>query len=161
MAKSFTVLAVLGLTCGYLLHAVNQWTAPVIEANRAHARTVVFRQMLDQNDEQPTVAVAIEKGGNCATWFALHSSVAGYAGPIGLAFVWNASENVISTRVVHHQETPGFGDFITGQWLADLDSSSAADWQELDRVSGATITFKAIQNAAMQQIRLSQESCRG
>ena len=54
-------------------------------------------------------------------------------------------------RVTAHRETPGIGDFIDHErdlWLPARDGQPASGWDNLDAVSGATVTSSAIQRAA-------------
>ena len=56
-------------------------------------------------------------------------------------------------RVTRHQETPGIADFIDhnkDDYLPNLDNSAIDAWAEIDNISGATITHKALRAMAEQ-----------
>ena len=70
-------------------------------------------------------------------------------------------------RVTRHQETPGIADFIDhnkDDYLPNLDNSAIDAWAEIDNISGATITHKALR-AIPEQARTQrrdageQENC--
>ncbi|MGK0221134.1 MAG: Na+-translocating ferredoxin:NAD+ oxidoreductase RnfG subunit [Limisphaerales bacterium] len=158
MVRSTTFLIVLGLVCGGLLHLTHQWTGPKIEQNRAHERLAVLQDLLpDGNFSQ--VDLDTMPLGACHKWISAASQTTGYAGIIEAIYVWYPN-NRFSMRIVRHRETPGFGDFITGQWLTNLDLAPISEWQSLDRVSGATITFNAIQTLVHQATKQSEDHCR-
>jgi len=61
--------------------------------------------------------------------------------------------DTIRLRVTRHQETPGIADFINHQvdpYLPNLDDTSIAGWGDLDNITGATITHKALRSMAAQ-----------
>jgi len=80
----------------------------------------------------------------------------GYVGPIRLLVGVDARGNIIRVRVSEHRETPGLGDKIElgkSDWITQFDGAghgTEASWTlhqdggELDHISGATITSRAV-----------------
>ena len=101
--------------------------------------------------------------GDCTQWVFQQISVTGYAGDIGLRVLWQPDGGLI-VRVTSHRETPGIGDFIDHRrdpWMTTLDGASADEINELDNVTGATITSKAIQQGALRSMQNLEAYCRG
>ena len=86
----------------------------------------------------------------------------GYNGDIDLLIALTLKSltqdrEIISVRVTHHEETPGIGDKIepdVSSWIHQFAGKSAidTDWRlfpkgDVDAISGATITSRAITNA--------------
>ena len=64
--------------------------------------------------------------------------------------------------MINHSETPGIGDFIDDQknpWIKNLDSKTEQQWLDVDLVSGATITSKAIKTIATRSFSLGGGQC--
>ncbi len=80
----------------------------------------------------------------------------GYVGPIRLLVGIDARGNIIRVRSIEHRETPGLGDKIElgkSGWITQFDGAgrgTKASWTlhqdggELDHISGATITSRAV-----------------
>lgn len=159
MVKALLTIAVLGTVCGGLLSAVDRWTEPHIEANHAAQREAVFRALLPDPFDHRLLATRMQHV-DCSSWLAGTVTAAGYGGPMEFAFVADPVTGVISLRNIHHRETPGFGDFISGDWLAARDRSDITDWSQVDNVSGATITTAALKKLAIEQLRSMHNQCR-
>ena len=84
----------------------------------------------------------------------------GYVGPIQLLIGINRSGNITGVRAIRHKETPGLGDFIDitrSRWIEifsgrgqNADEPGMAlrqDGGDIDHVTGATITSRAVTNA--------------
>ncbi len=85
----------------------------------------------------------------------------GFSGPIRLLIGIDDKGAVTATRVLHHRETPGLGDFIDStrsDWIDQFEDKSLSDpdrllWAlgrdggEFDQVTGASITSRAVVNA--------------
>ena len=86
----------------------------------------------------------------------------GYNGDIDLLIALTLKSltqdrEIISVRVIHHEETPGIGDKIetnVSSWIHQFSGKSAldTDWTlfpkgDVDAISGATITSRAVTNA--------------
>ena len=82
----------------------------------------------------------------------------GYSGEIKILVGIDAEGNILGTRVIKHQETPGLGDYIDinkGEWIniftaSSLKNTSQLEWAvkkdqgKFDYMSGATITARAV-----------------
>ena len=85
----------------------------------------------------------------------------GYSGPIKLLIGLRPAGEILSVRVIAHQETPGLGDGIEikkSNWISQFDRQSLqktalANWKvkkdagQFDQLTGATITPRAVVKA--------------
>jgi electron transport complex protein RnfG len=83
----------------------------------------------------------------------------GYVSPIKLLVGIDSEGNIIRVRAIEHKETPGLGDKIEPEkstWINLFDGANAGtevDWTlrrdggEIDHISGATITSRAVVKA--------------
>ncbi len=84
---------------------------------------------------------------------------AGYGGPLQLAVAVDLGGEVVGTAVVSHKETPSFfarvegGGFLLQLWGKSFGDPFQLD-EDLDGVSGATVTSRALAEAALQGSRL-------
>jgi NosR/NirI family nitrous oxide reductase transcriptional regulator len=81
-------------------------------------------------------------------------SANGYGGPLELAVAVNLDGEIIGFSVVDHKETPSWFDRVTDRdFLGDLIGKSYADsftvGDDVDGVTGATITSRALAEAAL------------
>lgn len=91
----------------------------------------------------------------------------GYAGEIELMLGVDGAGRVRGVRILRHAETPGLGakyadperlaEFYAGRDLADTDWRVAKDGGDLDAVSGATVTGRAIAQAIDAALRTYAE----
>ena len=96
----------------------------------------------------------------------------GYSGPINMLLGMTVEGSISSVRIISHSETPGFGAEIhqdKSNWLQIFNQQSLAslpqqkwatanDGGEYDRLSGATITSRAIINTLLELLLHYQES---
>lgn len=145
------VLGFAGLVtaCAALLATVAAVTGPRIEDNRARQASAALSELLGREVNAADVAWqdghAVLQDGRVL----LRGSAAGYAGDIRwLAAAAHDAEPVLgAVRIVAHQETPGIADFLDRPnrgWLAALSGLNAAALAEVDTLSGATITTRAL-----------------
>lgn len=151
-AFGFLVLAVVA---GALMGATRWLTTDRIAANQAAREQAVIEEILGTNVGSPSNNLAADR--LCRT------QVRGYAGTIELLVLPSAANSsairashIEAVRVLQHRETPGIGDFITtnnSPWILGFDGlqmqktprDSSALWHDqLDAVSGATITRRAV-----------------
>jgi Na+-translocating ferredoxin:NAD+ oxidoreductase RnfG subunit len=77
----------------------------------------------------------------------IHTAIAGYGGPIHvLATIRETPRRTGRVTVTVHRETPGIVDFLgpASPWLDGLEDRTAAGLADVDAVSGATITSRAV-----------------
>lgn len=79
----------------------------------------------------------------------VRTTAAGYSGPVTLLVGWrlDAQPGILGVRATAHRETPGIADFLDHPargWLAGLPGATPAAIAEMDTVTGATITSRAV-----------------
>ena len=164
MLKTLAALALIGAACGFLLFALNDITRGDIEKNRTKKAREIMTELLKQPLPDEILWVD-DISGDCQLGYFVKHAENGYSGPINFFALYQpnlstqatlnkgaAKSEQLSLRVTRHQETPGIGDFIDhnrDSYLPDLDQQSIAQWQNLDNITGATITHRAIKKAAL------------
>lgn len=156
------------LLCGGVLMAVHLLTADRISHNELQQSQKQLRMLLDD-------AVAVEFLDK-ASWNTetqtlclpditiVRRQASGYGGVIELLFAirQKQSPELSAALVTRHLETPGIADFLnnTGPqgWLARLRNQSASSLVQLDTVTGATISSKAILQAAVRALQETAEN---
>lgn len=130
-----------------LLATTHYWTQDRISANRSAAELRDIAQLLGRKDALVSLAQAtwqndvLELGNDTVR----RVPTRGYGGPMVVLIGTNA-DGVIGVAVSRHTETPGLGDFFElddGRWL----TAAANDYPDVDAVSGATVTSRAIARA--------------
>ncbi len=164
MFKTLAALALIGAACGLLLFALNEITHDDIEKNRTQKAREIMTELL----KRPLPDDIVWRdgiSGNCQLGYFVRHAENGYSGPINFFALYQPSlsgqtalgegtrqPERLSLRVTRHQETPGIGDFIDHKrdnYLPDLDQQATEQWQNLDNITGATITHRAIKKAAL------------
>ena len=156
--QSILSLVLIAATCGAALVWINEITAPRIAAQRQEQARALMRSLLQPQQQIELKTVADWRDdilSACTDWWLIRVSEDGYAGPIELLAHWQPFDanqpGRIKLRVLKHLETPGIGDFIDHErdnYLPDRDGATVAQWQAADALSGATVTFNALQRAA-------------
>ncbi|MFZ8943412.1 MAG: electron transport complex subunit RsxG [Methylophilaceae bacterium] len=96
----------------------------------------------------------------------------GYSGDIFLLVAINENAEIINTRVIKHQETPGLGDYIDKEktnWIDIFQSKSfkttqekkwavKKDQGEFDYMTGATITPRAVIKALYNALKYFEQN---
>ena len=160
MVKAFISLALIGTVTGTLLAFTAQITQPKIEANRLAQAQRLLRELIPaalherlMNDKEPDY---------CTVGLVHRQTVNGYAGPIHYVALSLRHPTKLRLRIVQHQETPGIGDFIDhskSSWILQLDDQTPEAWLNLDTVSGATITTRAIRQAIADTLHHYEQRC--
>ncbi len=154
MAKVLLSLLLIGATCGLLLVGTHLLTAEPIQLNREARARALATQMLG-TPIPADVDIKQSMYGSCDHWVFQQATSSGYAGPIAWLILWRAPSDGLTLRVTDHRETPGIGDFIDhtrDPWMLQHDGKSADAYTVIDNVSGATITTKAVRQAADRAI---------
>ena len=100
----------------------------------------------------------IQRDGDIVGMITRQHTGQGYNGHIGLWTAITTEGEIISVRVIDHQETPGIGDKIdrsvsdwiegfAGQSLRNTNWATTKDGGNFDAITGATITSRATINA--------------
>jgi len=148
----------LALTCALLLAFTNQQTQETIESNQRHYEERVLREMVNGAElQQSSSGYNVFREGTQVGTIEPFTTARGYNGRIDLLIALNSDREVISVRVTHHEETPGIGDKIeldVSGWIHQFAGRSAddTDWTlspggDIDAISGATITSRAVTDA--------------
>lgn len=89
----------------------------------------------------------------------------GYNGDISLlvAIELNQDNNnqIINTKILHHQETPGLGDLVEPEksdWLKKFSNANKNNIDNIDTITGATITSKAVKSAINDALLYTQNN---
>lgn len=115
-----------------------------------------------------TKTVYIAKSDDKVVAVAFNSSAIGYAGPINIVVGINRDGQLLGTRVLSHNETPGLGDKIEPEkdsWIFRFDGLSLGNpgesqWKVkkdggyFDQFTGATITPRAVIKAVKSSLDL-------
>jgi electron transport complex protein RnfG len=117
----------------------------------------------------PTYIASIDKT-QVATVLTLEAPD-GYIAPIRLLIGIDSEGSVIAVRALQHLETPGLGDQIDTEktdWIAQFDGRKQPDDSvplalrrdggDLDHISGATITSRAVTNAISSGLKYYAEN---
>ena len=148
----------LALTCALLLAFTNQQAQETIESNQRHYEERVLREMVNGAElQQSSSGYNVFREGTQVGTIEPFTTAQGYNGRIDLLIALNSDREVISVRVTHHEETPGIGDKIeldVSGWIHQFAGRSAddTDWTlspggDIDSISGATITSRAVTDA--------------
>ena len=155
--KPLASLAAIGALCALLLAGTHRLTADGIRANRdAHAWRVAFELT---GSEFPTADLRWE-GGRLELPDGVRlqrSSINGYAGEIEFLAAFrpglDGAAALAGVRVTRHRETPGLGDFIDTARSPWMHRFSETPPEEVDAVTGATITSEAVKRGVSELLR--------
>lgn len=146
-----TVVAILFLVAGYYL---GPGSAPAMEEAEYDAFVAyIFRQILPEKYSFETLsestARALDAGGNGIAYIGFSESM-GYGGPMMVGTIVEIDGTVREPVVLQHNETPMFLEMVLTrlyQYVGMSASSMFALGHDLDNVSGATMTKRAISYA--------------
>lgn len=159
------ILFLLTAICVGILGGVNEITRPIIEKNEVATEEAAMRELLtaaESFENVPSVdapmikKVAIAKQGDKAVGYVLRVEPNGYGGAIKLLIGIDQEGIVKGISILEHSETPGFGanannDDFKNQFIDKIAplrvSKSASSEDEIQAITGATITSEAIANA--------------
>jgi electron transport complex protein RnfG len=149
MLRSLAPLVIIASVCAGLLALTESQTGSRIDENvRAHE----LRLITDLTGRHPPTSSGWS--GNvwdlCNHSLLVRTEVPGYGGPMALLVslvTEPQAPRLRGLRITRHQETPGLADFLAqphSGWLSELGDRARADLQDIDAVSGATISSKAV-----------------
>jgi len=145
MARGFGFLAIIGLACAGLLAATERLTGDRIAQNRqAHELRQITELAGIQPAGDPQWANGIWR--LCNGVVLLKTQAEGYGGHIS-ALVARQGQQLRGLRVTAHQETPGIADFVArpeDPWRLQLRGRTAAELEDIDVITGATISSDAL-----------------
>ena len=153
----------LALTCAFLLAFTYQLTQETIKSNQRHYEERVLREMVNGAEVEKSISgYNVFRNETQIGTIEPFTTSLGYNGDIDLLIALTLKSltqdrDIISVRVIHHEETPGIGDKIetnVSSWIHQFSGKSAldTDWTlfpkgDVDAISGATITSRAVTNA--------------
>ncbi|MYD43731.1 MAG: FMN-binding protein [Gammaproteobacteria bacterium] len=149
------VLSAAAAVFGAALAVVAEFTAPVIESNRAAAKNKETQELLQLVQKRIAESLASDEPiQSCKFGGAVETqAVVGYGGEMELIVAWFDRE-LIGARVAAHQETPGFADVLdSADWLGRFGEEPL---DEIDTVSRATITTRAVLEAIKKSAQLRE-----
>lgn len=159
-------VCLIGIACGVILTATRALTREPIELNRQHRERSLLLDLagtdagdIDLSGDLQWTGGALDR---CPDGYFLRHSEPGYTGPINFIVFWQPGGQHLSTRVTHHTETPGIGDFIDhtrSDWMPGRDRTTLAAWSDIDNVSGATVTTRAVRRLAAFARAELREAC--
>lgn len=175
MIKMVVVLTVLSVVSGGGLKWVEEFAKPLIENQEMElVKGPAIRQILQEASNDPVSdRFKIEEGATEHNVFvgvfdgkpntvALETQVSGFADKVGLVVAINVDENTLTgIGVTTHKETPGLGGNakadpkFTAQFKGksiEKEIKVTSDGGEINALSGATITSRAICKGTMQAI---------
>ena len=150
------ILFAITLITALLLGVVNLFTAPVIEKNSADNLKLATEVVVDgEIDNSPATNYPVEGKSTVQSItsyinsedrivYAVKVVPAGYGGDIEMMIGFNNRGMVTGIEIINMSETPGLGAVAKDneQWLSQFMGKGQ---DELDAITGATITSKAIQ----------------
>jgi electron transport complex protein RnfG len=140
--KMGVILAVFCVLAAWGLAYVYQFTQPQIEKNAAQTIAEAKRSVLPVSGAGVVRQVAVR----------------GYAGEIKLLVGIDEKGRISGVKVLSQQETPGLGaNIVKTDWLKQFQGKTAADKleakQDIDAVTGATISSRAVCSGVRQAVR--------
>ena len=174
-----TLFLITAISAG-ILALVNEFTAPVISENNAkrqkEAMMIVMPEAVDFtliNDEFNAPVKEVYTALNedkAVVGYAVMVSPYGYGGEISLVVGINNSLEVTGIDVTAHSETPGLGSkcdtdefkqqFISKTFEIGVAKKNPAD-NEIDAISSATITSKAVTKGVNQALTVVKSLMEG
>ena len=144
--KAIATLTLLALIAGCLLATLDVVTRDRITQNQDNAEAQALAGLVETTD----LALLGEQGIEL-----LEIQTRGYGGAMKVVVAFR-EEEILGVRVLSHGETPGFADVLhPAAWIGQFADSRVDD---IDAVSGATITTKAVLRAVKDAIRIRKNS---
>ena len=155
--KPIIVLPCICLVVTTLLAVVNMVTAPIIKAAEEEAASKARAEVLTEaksfelmkNVKLPDGVTEAYKG-NDGTGFVFMLTQKGYGGDIKLICGMRPDGSIEAIKTLSHSETSGIGSKVVdnaGGYNKNYSRKTAADYESVDFVSGATISSKAYRAA--------------
>ncbi len=164
--KPVVVLAVICVLVGLALSGVNAMTVNAIAANEEEERTRSYYQALPEADSFteivpcPEGADAAFSADNGAGWV-ISAAARGYGGNVMVVTAFSDSGEVLNVVVDSSTETPGMGSKVSEEaFIGNFTGKSAEtlSLEEIDAVTGATISSKAALNAFNRTVEAYHEA---
>ena len=155
-----------------ILACANRVTAPIIEKNQAKRTAEAMHVVMPEADEFEKVEVIAEKSAVTEAYNAKNSSgekigscviagAYGYGGEVLVLVGIDSEQKITGIQIMSHSETPGLGanaqkPEFTGQFTGKTSGIKAvksnAGENEINAMSGATITSRAVTSAVSEAL---------
>lgn len=184
-SRLLITLTVVAAGAGMLLSLMESVTRDPIAEQRRIQQLKAISAVLPQFDNSPDKDVVVVQNGTDKKGNPVHSTffrarhdgqlvgVAfkviapdGYSGNIEVMVGLDTAERIVAIEILAHAETPGLGSKITDQWFKDLFRDRGldnTDWRvkkdggEIDQITGATISPRAIVGAVKRGLDFFQQ----
>jgi len=184
-SRLLITLTVVAVSAGMLLSMMESVTREPIATQRSIQQLKAISAVLPQFDNSPDTDVAVlqsgtDKKGNPVQTTFFRARLAdqlvgvafkviaadGYSGNIEVMVGLDTAENIVAIEILAHAETPGLGSLISDQWFKDLfrdRNLDNTDWRvkkdggEIDQITGATISPRAIVAAVKQGLEFYRQ----
>lgn len=159
------ILFLLTALCVGILGAVNAVTKPIIERNELASEEKAMKQLINEAErfteveeitDESIKKIAVAKKENQTVGYVLRLEPNGYGGAIKMLIGIDTEGRVKGISILEHSETPGFGananrDSFKNQFAERSTplkvSKTSPNEDEIEAITGATITSTAITNA--------------
>ena len=156
IVKPIAVLAAICLVVTALLAAVNSLTSPIIAEANEKAKSEAMKEVLSEADgfdelkiDLPDGVTEAYKASNGAGYVFMINAK-GYGGTIEFVCGILPDGTVEKTKTLNHSEASGIGSRVvdnkSGERLK-FDGKTADNYEEVDSITGATISSKAFKKA--------------
>lgn len=144
--KAIGTLTLLALIAGCLLTSLQLLTQDRIAQNQHNAEAQILAGLVDTTDPTLLEEQGIEL---------LEVETRGYGGPMQIV-VAVREDTILGVRILSHSETPGFSDVLKpSRWVGQF---AELQLDEIDAVTGATITTSATLRAVRDAIRNREDT---
>ena len=192
VGRTVLVMIIFGIIFSTILEFVHNKTNPIILKSEAEAKERLLLQVISKDlynndlinsfiDIKPNrrlknmemIKGYVARNNNEVTAVILETRAPdGYSGEIKILVGIDKNGNILGTRVIKHQETPGLGDYIDiakSNWIkiftfSSLENTSQSEWAvkkdqgKFDYISGATITARAVIKAINEALNYFKEN---
>ena len=192
VGRTVLVMIIFGIIFSTILEFVHNKTNPIILKSEAEAKERLLLQVISKDlynndlinsfiDIKPNrrlknmemIKGYVARNNNEVTAVILETRAPdGYSGEIKILVGIDKNGNILGTRVIKHQETPGLGDYIDiakSNWIniftfSSLENTSQSEWAvkkdqgKFDYISGATITARAVTKAINESLNFFKEN---
>ena len=148
-ARALGLFLVIAVGCAALLAVTVYFTRERIERNHAAREAATILRLTRLDSPPATGTWQGDTWAACDGTLLMRGVAQGYAGPIRWmlsAHMTPDGPRIGRVMVTSHQETPGIADFLNDpehEWLRAF-AGRGADAAELDTITGATITTRAL-----------------
>jgi electron transport complex protein RnfG len=192
VGRTVLVMIIFGIIFSTILEFVHNKTNPIILKSEAEAKERLLLQVISKDlynndlinsfiDIKPNQRLKnmemikgyVARNNNEVTAVILETRAPdGYSGEIKILVGIDKNGNILGTRVIKHQETPGLGNYIDiakSNWIniftfSSLENTSQSEWAvkkdqgKFDYISGATITARAVIKAINEALNYFKEN---